>query len=64
MEIEELLEYLIINVPNFETPELIGEEGDCSHYTENWDLINKYRGFKGAPIDKIIIQDSPDVKKR
>ncbi len=56
MEAEELLEFLIDNVPNFVEPELIDEEGECYHYTGNWELIQVDEAFKGAPINNDLDQ--------
>lgn len=50
MKIEDFKDYLINNVPNFETPKII-EEGECYHYTIHWDKIKKENKFKGAEIN-------------
>ena len=50
MVIEELIDYLLSNVPNFQNPEII-ENGECYHYTPHWDIIQNDGRFKGAPID-------------
>lgn len=52
MEVAELLEFLVKNVPNFENPELVEQEGECYHYTENWKSIKMDGTFKGAPVNE------------
>ena len=52
METEELLEFIVKNVPNFENPELIEQAGECYHYTENWKSIKMDGAFKGAPVNE------------
>lgn len=52
MEVEELLEYLINNVPNFKNAELLENEGECYHYTGNWEKIEAEGRFKGAPVNE------------
>jgi len=55
MNVDELLNFLINNVPNFQTPEVILTEGIGYHYTESWDFI-KDEGFKGASINEDLDQ--------
>lgn len=50
MKIVDFKDYLVNNVPNFETPQII-EEGECYHYTIHWGKIKKENKFKGAEIN-------------
>lgn len=60
MNISELLEHLIENVPNFENPEIISE-GECFHYTSHWEKIKELGKFKGAKIDADLDQTQTAV---
>ena len=66
MAADELLLFLIENIPNFHNPTLIQEQGICYHYTQRWSEINE-EGFKGAPInldlDRTQLVGSPIVEK-
>nr|NQU93397.1 hypothetical protein [Bacteroidota bacterium] len=56
MNISELRDFLIKNVPNFEEPEILHKEGICYHYTPHCDKIQKFGRFKGARIDENLDQ--------
>ncbi|MDA9554919.1 hypothetical protein N9R54_01675 [Pelobium sp.] len=51
MNASELYSFLIKEVPNFENPEIILDEGECYHYTPHWQKIKEQNKFKGAKID-------------
>lgn len=56
MNIINLKDFIIENIPNFDTPEILVTEGECFHYSNHWDKIQTSNKFKGAKIDKELDQ--------
>lgn len=49
-------EFIEKNVPNFIELEILEEKGECYHYSNHWNSIQKSGYFKGAKIDKNLDQ--------
>lgn len=56
MNILELKDFILKNVPNFIEVENLESEGECFHYTNHWSKIQKSKKFKGAKIDSDLDQ--------